>query len=111
MSHFKHLTLSERFFIERSLNESWSFKAIGRELGKDCTSITKEISNHKIFKKTGCLGKAFNDCYLKRDCVNTKLCDNPQCSQKYCRSCVYCSNLCPDYQKETCPSLSIVPYV
>jgi len=45
MSKFKHFTLSERNTIVRLLNDSFSFKAIGRELNKDCTSISKEVKN------------------------------------------------------------------
>jgi IS30 family transposase len=62
MSKFKHFTLSERITLERLLKNSCSFKAIGRELNKDCTSISKEIRNHLIFKKTGSYGRAFNNC-------------------------------------------------
>ena len=40
----KHLTLSERKDIELLLKEGKSFKEIGRTLGKDCTTISKEIS-------------------------------------------------------------------
>jgi len=51
MSKFKHFTLSERITLERLLKNSCSFKAIGRELNKDCTSLSKEVRNHLILKR------------------------------------------------------------
>ncbi|WP_242837455.1 helix-turn-helix domain-containing protein [Desulfitobacterium metallireducens] len=32
------------------LKDSCSFKAIGRELNKDCTSISKEVRNYQLLK-------------------------------------------------------------
>jgi IS30 family transposase len=110
MSNFKHFTLTERHFIEHALNESQSFKAIGRALSKDCTSVSKEIKNHLIFKRTGCLGKAFNNCLLKYTCTHSNLCSKETCSQKYCRNCEFCLKVCHDYQKESCPNFSNPPY-
>ena len=39
----KHLSFDERLEIEKGLKENLSFKEIGRVLGKDCTTISKEI--------------------------------------------------------------------
>ena len=39
----KHLTLDDRKYIEKSLNEGVSFKDIARFLCKDPTTISKEI--------------------------------------------------------------------
>lgn len=54
MAKQKHLTLVERCTIESMLNSSASFKEIGRKIGRDCTTISKEVRNHILFKKTGC---------------------------------------------------------
>jgi len=53
MPKSKHLILSERIIIEHMIRDSFSFKVIARELGRDCTSISKEIRYHIILKKTG----------------------------------------------------------
>jgi len=53
MPKFKHLTLTERKAIENCLNDSLSFKAIAKDLGTDCTSISKEVRKHITQKKTG----------------------------------------------------------
>lgn len=53
MKKNKHLTLDERIDIQNDLNKNLSFKAIGAHLGKDCTTISKEIRNHILFAKKG----------------------------------------------------------
>jgi IS30 family transposase len=53
MSNQKHLTPEERNTIELRISNGCSFKAIGQELGKDCTTISKEVRKHKTYKKSG----------------------------------------------------------
>lgn len=62
MAKQKHLTLENRFAISNLLDKCTSFKAIGIEIDKDCTTISKEVRNHLIFQKTGAVGKAHNAC-------------------------------------------------
>ena len=112
MSNFKHLTQEDRNIIEQRLISRESFKSIAREIGKDPTTIAKEVKNHIQFRKTGCYGKAFNDCRHRFDCPVMHLCGNLFC-RHYCRFCKshQCSLLCHEYQKEICPRLSKHPYV
>jgi transposase, IS30 family len=111
MSKFKHLILSERIVIERMLKDSCSFKAIGRELSKDCTSISKEVRNHFIVKKTGSYGRAFNNCIHRFSCTKSYICSSPLCRNRYCRFCSRCSTVCEDYKIESCVLLTKPPYV
>ena len=76
MSNFKHLTQEERNIIEQRLNSRESFKSIARELGKDPTTIAREVKNHIQYKQTGCYGMAFNDCRYRFSCIATRLCDH-----------------------------------
>ncbi len=46
MSNGKHLTLSDRISIEAGLKEGLSFKCIAAELGKDPSTISKEVRAH-----------------------------------------------------------------
>lgn len=93
------------------LKESFSFKAIARELNRDCTTVSKEIKKHIAIKKTGSYGKAFNNCAHRMDCKHSYLCDNPSCQTRYCRFCSRCSSFCSDYKEYLCPLLSKAPYV
>lgn len=114
MNKQKHLNLEARILIETLLNEHHSFKSIARELGKDCTTISKEIKNHISFEKTGALGRAFNDCRVAflHQCSIQKFC--PRCSfsnNKLCWTCGKCTSSCISYEKYICPMLSKPPYV
>ena len=46
----KHLTLSDRTFIEQELVQGSSFKSIADVLGKDPTTISKEVKLHRVLK-------------------------------------------------------------
>lgn len=107
----KHLSIEERSTIKAMLDQSASFKAIARILGRDCTTISKEVRSHLIFKKTGCFGRSFNDCANRFNCTLSSLCSDPSCRFKQCSFCSKCHLYCPDYFKQDCPSLSKPPYV
>lgn len=108
----RHLLQEERNIIEQRLMERESFKSIGRELGKDPTTIAKEVRSHIQFRKTGCYGKTFNNCLNRKDCTAQHLCGNKKCT-RYCNFCNAhpCSSLCPEYHQEICSGLSKPPYV
>jgi len=112
VNSFRHLTQEERNIIEQRLIGRESFKSIARELGKDPTTIAKEVKNHIQFRKVGCYGKAFNDCRRRFGCPVIHLCGNLRC-HRYCRFCKshMCSALCHEYQQEICSKLSKPPYV
>lgn len=46
MNKNRHLFQEERSIIEQRLMEKEFFKSIGCELGKDPTTIAKEVKNH-----------------------------------------------------------------
>ena len=82
MNKQKHLDLQARILIETLLNDHHSFKSIAKELGKDYTTVSKEVKNHISFEKTGALGRSFNDC---------RVAFLHQCSiQKLCHPCAQC---------------------
>ena len=107
----KHLSLSERAMIHSMLEQSKSFKEMGRILGRSCSTISKEIRSHLLFQKKGCMGHAFNDCINRYDCTLSHLCSRPDCTRKYCRFCSQCHLHCHYYQKESCEKLEHPPYV
>lgn len=51
MSENMHLTLDEREYIEHELMNNTSFADIAKYLGKDKTTISKEIKKHRIRKE------------------------------------------------------------
>ena len=48
MNKNKHLVFDERYVIEHSLNKNMSFKAIGKQILKDCTTVSKEVKAHIV---------------------------------------------------------------
>jgi len=111
MATNKHFTLSDRINIERYLDNAYSFKDIGRELNRDCTTIVKEVKNHISHKKTGGYGRSFNNCLHRFDCRHSYLCDSSACKNRYCRFCSRCTSMCPDFVEEKCIKLLKPPYV
>lgn len=101
----------DRLMIEKGLKNGCSFKALGRELERDCTTISKEIRSHLIFRQTGAPGRPFNDCLNRYSCYHTFLCDNADCKNRRCSLCSRCHLHCPDYTKTICPKLEKPPYV
>lgn len=93
----KHLSLDDRFKIEKYLNERKSFKEIGKLLDKNCTTISREIRRHYVVKNMGCVGRRFNNCLDRRTCPNRG------------RSCKL--NKCPSFTEEKCSLLNKPPYV
>jgi IS30 family transposase len=87
MANNKHLSLSQRVKIEQLLNTQHSFKAISRELDKDCTTISIEGKKHIHFKKSGCFGNAFNNCVNRFTCSLKSLCSDGNCNNKLCKFC------------------------
>lgn len=111
MNKNKHLTLDDRYTIQHSLEERMSFKSIGSLLGKDCTTIAKEIKGHMVFEKKGAPCRPFNDCIHRRNCtVNYHLC-SPCNNNRHCSTCGKCTSVCERYEKEICTLLSKPPYV
>ena len=113
MAKQKHLTLSMRIEIEQGLNLGKSFKQLGRELGKDNTTIAKEVKHRRQFRQIGKCGSKFNDCANRSGCDITNLCgEKCQRPANYkCVRCGLCSSKCSDYKKETCTLLNQPPYV
>ena len=61
----KHMSLEDRCKIEKCLNNNLSFKSIANEIGKNCTTISREIKNHYTILNKSAYGRRFND-YLNR---------------------------------------------
>ena len=108
-----HLTEEERYAIKNGLESGDSFKEIARVIGKDCTTISKEVKNRRVFQKKGCLGQAFNDCANRFGCTAGGLCPDKRCKGRSCRTCTKqrCFDICSEYNREFCELLTKAPYV
>lgn len=113
MAKYKHLTLEDRFTIANLLDKNYSFKGIAAELLKDCTTISKEIRNHIVFKKIGTVGRPFNSCLHRSCCDIRKLCSPCSSSRRYsfCKFCKVCNSRCPNFKQEFCERHTNPPYI
>lgn len=112
MANQKHLTLEDRVSISIGLKNHLSFKEIGRRLDKDCTTISKEVRNHRVFEKSGYVSRPFNDCVHRMGCTKAGLCQI--CENKRNTRCCFCSRCisnCTFYERENCSKLQKAPYV
>ena len=115
MAKYKQMTLEDRITIERGLDNHQSFKAIASSIDKDCTTISKEVRSHLVFKKSGAYGRSFNNCVNRTHCHYYGICD--KCSFGHgsrdhrCASCGRCTDTCLDFKEEICSKLLKPPYV
>lgn len=113
MNKNKHLSFEERKTIAERLTEGASFKAISKELGRDCTTISKEVRKHTTTRQTGAMGSPYNNCKYRRTCRETWICH--ECTSRklghHCRHCYKCNSICPKYEPFSCPKLLKPPYV
>ena len=94
----KHLSYDDRLKIEKGLNEIKSFKKIATILGKNCTTISREVKGHYKVENTGSYGRSFNNCAFRNTCPNRR---KGNCTLMRCE----------EYKKQECPLLSKPPYV
>ena len=113
----KHLTLSDRTYIEQELLQKSTFTSIGRNLHKDPTTIAKEV---KRYYKTVSAKYSYK-CNL---CKHFKECDlmskelkcssyNPRYCSFYCKKCYRkrVIDFCPYFLPYTCDKVNKPPYV
>lgn len=113
----KHLSTSQRIYIEKGLNDDLSFAAIARKLEKHPSTIAKEVKKYRTFQPREKDPKKPARCALFKECTLRFLCDEKGCV-KMCKSCYdvklqvsKCSYLCPEYQEPQCASISKAPFV
>lgn len=108
---FKHLSSSDRTFIESALNCGDTFKSIALALGKDPTTISKEVKRNLITKHPTRFGSLKNLCINVRSCSKEHTCTHKQMCNKSCSSCNDCFTSCSKFHYIECEKLSKPPYV
>lgn len=83
-----HLTLSDRIYIEQALERRMKFKDIAVFIGKDPTTISKEIRRHRVAKESG---RKTALCENRSTCTKQHVCRQSYCN-KLCGKCTlhYC---------------------
>ena len=107
----KHFTYDDRLLIQRGLTLGWSFSRIAAEIGKDRTSISREIRAHIHY---GNKKPARSRCKFRYECIfeDPSQCPAPLCPKRVCSlQCSQCAQYCDRFEPEICPKLLKPPYV
>ena len=111
MSHYT--TFEERLEIENGLRENLSFGEIAKRLGKDRSTVSREVKKYAVTEKSGYGVAAYNACVHRPNCTKSYVCKG-ECgrkSVKYCKLCGRCNDFCPEYEEQTCIIRLKPPYV
>lgn len=104
----KHLTYDERLQMQKAFTLKTSFAAIAQTLGKNRTTIAREVKTYARFT-----GKPARSKY-KFTCIfedRTK-CPAPGCTKRVCSiACSKCAPSCDKFEPIICKKLSRSPYV
>lgn len=109
----KHLTLEQRIEIEKGLVDHKSFSQIAASIGKDPSTISKEIRLHAHTLERPDSEYTHYPCAIRNECKMKGLCEQ-QCSTlcKICRKPKFtCIEICPAYEIRECEKLTRPPYV
>ena len=111
MAKNAHLVLDERATIEVRIRERASFTEIGRELGKDPSTISKEVRLHSQTVRKD----SFNPCSKRSTCDEYGTACS-KCKLQYSKSCkrcprVKCYEHCRQFEVLVCNKLKKPPYV
>jgi len=107
----KHLTEEQRHSIWKLLGQGLNFKEIGEAVGKDATTISKEVKKRRYkypAKKYGDIRDY--QCLLVKVCRKRNLCKNKRCRIP-CRKCLHCHKHCDDFTPKLCDIEKTPPYV
>lgn len=108
----RHLTLTDRTYIEQELVRGSTFTDIGRALGKDPSTIAKEVKLHYDVRKASVSIHSCSNCMLYKECVLQHMCGNELCSRK-CKQCHIFNHryTCPNNVPFKCDIPFKPPYV
>jgi len=106
----RHLTLENRIYIEKGLDNGMAFKEIAKYLCKDPTTISKEVKKHRLLTEHNSFNSP-NQCMHRRKCQLKNVCKRPLPCQKFCKTCVACNNRCDKFVLESCITTQRAPFV
>ncbi len=109
----KFLSYEDRLIIAQRLRENVPFGATGKELGRDRTTIAKEIKKYSYEKKSGRPGYPYHPCKFRATCKAKRVC-RVRCTHQSAYKCSLCSECglhYPDFEEEVCSVKTKPPYV
>lgn len=108
-----YITYEERMEIENCLHNGKSFGQIAKELGKDRSTISREIRKHSVIERTGYGANGYNACTHREECTKVHVCsgDCHRQALKYCKLCNCCNDNCLEFEEQVYVTRFKPPYV
>ena len=108
----KHLTLSDRIFIEQELVRGSTFKYIANFLSKDPTTISKEVKLHRERIPQPSRFLKCKRCSHYKTCEVHNVCHYKSC-KRLCKICHFynVTGFCKQYSEHQCNRLNKAPFV
>lgn len=116
-SNQKHLTLSDRIYIEQELLQKTAFYKIANTLKKDSTTISKEVKlNYRLYPsdwRDDCKKCShYVECDLTRDEMRCALYRESYICKLHCKKCRHKpTERCPYFKPFVCERIGKPPYV
>ncbi|MDW7668683.1 MAG: helix-turn-helix domain-containing protein, partial [Bacillota bacterium] len=103
-----HLNLEDRINIKVMLDSNYSITKIAQEIGKACSTISREIAKHAKVSTKVHYHRVPNSCIHRFNCDKSYLCSKHYhiCKKKKCSICRECNDVCPDFLEEKCLKLT-----
>lgn len=105
-----HFNLADRMFIENALFERMPLIEIARRLGKDPTTVSKEIRRNRTENRSR-VGKDYVLCRNYKGCRKMHLCRDACSFMCYRCKTINCYRICPDYKPRDCTFTNRFPHV
>lgn len=111
--YYKHLSYNDRCNLQKLISQrsSLNLKSIAEIIGKDPSTISKEVKRNRIFviNNYNRLSWANSVCIHMSECHKNNICEKI-CSNKLCKKCLQCTLKCPDFEERKCSKLSKFPW-
>ena len=108
-----YITYEERMEVENCLFNGKSFGEIAKVLGKDRSTISREVRKYSVIERSGYGANGYNACVHRDGCTKVHVCSGSCTRQslKYCKMCNSCNDNCPDFEEQICITRFMPPYV
>lgn len=84
-----YITYEERMEVENCLFNGKSFGEIAKVLGKDRSTISREVRKHSVIERSSYGANGYNACVHRDGCTKVHVCSGSCTRQslKYCKMC------------------------
>lgn len=108
----KHMDYEMRLAIQLGIREKKKLKEIAESIGKDPSTISKEIKKQRYRKIVCQEARKPNHCAKQRTCKRRNVCGKTKNKCRIaCRTCRSCNERCPNFETFECKTLKRYPYV